>query len=51
MSYERVVLLALHRAFGPEYFNPSELPIVYCSPDPTLISAAKKTISQVIQIT
>jgi len=47
LSYEKVVLLALHRAFGPEYFNPSQLPIIYCTPDPALINTIKRTVSQV----
>lgn len=50
LSYERVILLALHRMFGPEYFNPSELPIIYCTPDPVLITTIKRTVMQVIQI-
>lgn len=49
LSYERVILLALHRMFGPEYFNLSDLPIIYCTPDPILISTIKRTILQVIQ--
>lgn len=49
LSYERVVLLALHRMFGPEYFNSSEFPIIYCTPDPVLITTIKRTVMQVIQ--
>lgn len=50
LSYERVILLALHRAFGPEYFNPPESPIIYCTPDPVLITTIKRTALQVIHI-
>jgi hypothetical protein len=50
LSYERVILLALHRMFGPEYFSPSGLPIIYCTPDPVLISTIKRTALQVIRI-
>jgi len=50
LSYERVLLLALHRMFGPEYFNVSELPIVYCTPDPVLVGTIKRTALQVNQI-
>lgn len=48
LSYERVILLALYRMFGPEYFNSSKLPIVYCSPDPVLFETIKRTVIQVI---
>lgn len=48
LSYERVTLLALHRLFGPEYFNPPEQPVIYCTPDPILFSIIKKTAVQVI---
>ncbi|VVC28517.1 Hypothetical protein CINCED_3A023170 [Cinara cedri] len=47
LSYERVLLLALHRMFGPGYFNPSELPIIYCTPDPVMISTIKRTVTQI----
>lgn len=50
LSYERVTLLALHRSFGPEYFNPTEQPVIYCTPDPILFGIIKKTAVQVIQI-
>lgn len=51
LSYERVILLALYRMFGPEYFNSSKMPIVYCSPDPVLFEAIKRTVIQVILFT
>lgn len=50
LSYERVILLALFRTFGPEYFNPSESPIIYCTPDPVLFGTIKRTVLQVIKI-
>lgn len=50
LSYERIILLALHRTFGPEYFNPPELPIIYCTPDPVLLSTIKRTALQVTHI-
>jgi len=50
LSYERVLLLAINRMFGPEYLNLSEFPVVYCTPDPVLVGTIKRTASQVIQI-
>jgi len=47
-SYERVLLIALYRMFGPQYFNLSELPIIYCMPDPVLVGNIKRTVAQVI---
>lgn len=48
LSYERIILLALYRMFGPEYFSPSQLPIIYCTPDPVLIGTIRRTALQVI---
>lgn len=50
LSYERVILLALHRKFGPVYFNSSQWPIIYCTPDPILIGTIRKTVLQVIKL-
>uniref|UniRef100_A0A2H8TGC9 Pyridoxal-dependent decarboxylase domain-containing protein 1 n=1 Tax=Melanaphis sacchari TaxID=742174 RepID=A0A2H8TGC9_9HEMI len=47
LSYERVILLALHRMFGPEYLNLSEFPIVYCTPDPVLVGTIKRAALQI----
>lgn len=51
LSYERVILLAFHRMFGAEYLHLSELPIVYCTPDPVLVGTIKRTALQVIKMT
>ncbi|XP_027840497.2 pyridoxal-dependent decarboxylase domain-containing protein 1 [Aphis gossypii] len=47
LSYERVILLALHRMFGAEFLHLSELPIVYCTPDPVLVGTIKRTALQI----
>lgn len=36
--------------FGSDYFNSSGSPIIYCTPDPMLISAIKKAALQVIEL-
>ncbi|XP_050542353.1 pyridoxal-dependent decarboxylase domain-containing protein 1 [Daktulosphaira vitifoliae] len=46
-SYEKVILLALNRKFGPEYFQSHTNPIIYCTPDPVLIGTIKRAISQI----
>lgn len=50
LSYERIILLALHRTFGPEYFNAPQTPVIYCTPDPVLITTIKRTALQVTHI-
>ncbi|XP_050433013.1 pyridoxal-dependent decarboxylase domain-containing protein 1 [Adelges cooleyi] len=46
LCYEKVIFLAMNRVFGPDYFNPNASPVIYCTPDPVLISTIKRAVSQ-----